>query len=76
MPTHTANNLLWRAVALPARLLRTLFLPRAPGIADLSPAQLADIGLLPSDVPRRGWSGSADAEIAARLGRGRDRPAP
>lgn len=76
MPTHTASTMLRRAVALPARLLRALFLPRAPGIADLSDGQLADIGLLPSDVPRRGWGGSADAEIAARLGRGRDRPAP
>ena len=61
------------AFGLPARLLRAAFLPDAANIADLSDHQLADVGVQRSDLLRRGWGGAADAEIAARLGSGRDR---
>lgn len=60
------------AFGLPARLLRAAFLPGAANIADLTDHQLTDIGVQRYDLPR-GWAGAADAEIAARLGSGRDR---
>ena len=60
------------AFGLPARLLRAAFLPGAANLADLTDHQLTDIGVQRSDLPR-GWGGAADAEIAARLGSGRDR---
>ena len=70
MPTQTASTILRVAAALPVRLLRALVRRRAPGIADLGDEQLADIGLLPSDRPRRGWGGAVEAGIAARFGCG------
>jgi len=63
----------WTFVMVPSVLVRILFWPRDPGVADLDDRQLADIGLTRADAGREGTepASQARAEALRHVGRWR-----
>lgn len=70
-PGRRARRLAARLARPLLRLVLAAFRPRAPGVADFSDRQLADIGLARHDLAPRSRDAALDAALALRFGRGR-----